>query len=109
MYFFNFLIGTSLGALVFPGSLGPVGVRPMFMDRPTSGHVLNNRARLPSPASQTDDCVCIYAHPAEFQPARRTTVRASMRTLQTLKAGWRSVWLGFAQWSWTGRLLDIES
>ena len=43
MYFFHFLIGTSLGALVFPGALGPVGVRPMFMTRTTSGHGLDSQ------------------------------------------------------------------
>ena len=43
MYFFHFLIGTSLGALVLPGSLGPVGVRPMSGTRPTSGHELDNQ------------------------------------------------------------------
>ena len=43
MYFFYFLIGTSLGALVFPGALGPEGVRPMSGTRTTSGHELDNQ------------------------------------------------------------------
>ena len=37
---------TSLGALVFPGGLGPGGVRPMFADRTTFGLELNNNVGL---------------------------------------------------------------